>query len=163
MKQATRLSSGFLDALIAAPLLLGIALNFTNVVGRYVFGTTIIWADEVLIYVIAWIVFYGSGLVALKGRHLSIDLLSTVMDQRSRILLRVATLALTILVSLFVLYSSKEMLGVLIRSGQKSIAAGIPMVIPHAAIPLGFAIMILAGLAALSRKSTYQALDNGSQ
>jgi TRAP-type C4-dicarboxylate transport system permease small subunit len=163
MKQVKKLSLAVLDAFVAIPILFGIALNFANVVGRYVFGTTIIWADEVLIYIIAWIVFYGAGLVSLRGRHLSIDLLSTALSKRAKILLRVATLTLTVMVCLFVLYSSTEMLGVLGRSGQKSIAAGIPMVIPHSAIPLGFAIMVIAGLSALARKSTYQELDKSKQ
>lgn len=153
-----KMASTLLDAFVVIPFLFGIGLNFTNVVGRYVFGSTIIWADEVLIYVVAWIVFYGAGLVSIKGGHLSIDFISTIVNTRVKVVLRVTTLVITLLACMFVLNSSKDMLSVLARSGQKSIAAGIPMVIPHAAIPLGFAIILIVSLAALMRKNTYKTL-----
>ena len=35
-------------------MLAGVAIVFANVVGRYVFGRAIFWAEEVLVFLVVW-------------------------------------------------------------------------------------------------------------
>ena len=44
-------------------------LVFVNVVARYMFNYSIIWAEEISQYLMIWIAFLGAGLALREGRH----------------------------------------------------------------------------------------------
>jgi TRAP-type C4-dicarboxylate transport system permease small subunit len=50
-------------------------LVFVNVVARYVFGFSIIWAEEVSQYLMIWIAYLGAGLALREGRHVALEML----------------------------------------------------------------------------------------
>ena len=59
-----------LRTLAGALLLLSVALNFANVVGRYFFSVSIYWAEEVMLFLMVGCVFLGNGVVAWSGRQI---------------------------------------------------------------------------------------------
>ena len=50
-------------------------LVFINVIARYVFGVSIIWAEEVSQYLMIWIAYLGAGLAMREGRHVALEML----------------------------------------------------------------------------------------
>jgi len=50
-------------------------LVFVNVVARYVFNFSIIWAEEVSQYLMIWIAYLGAGLALREGRHVALEIL----------------------------------------------------------------------------------------
>jgi TRAP-type transport system small permease protein len=50
-------------------------LVFVNVVARYVFSFSIIWAEEVSQYLMIWIAYLGAGLALREGRHVALEML----------------------------------------------------------------------------------------
>jgi TRAP-type transport system small permease protein len=50
-------------------------LVFVNVITRYVFNFSIIWAEEVSQYLMIWIAYLGAGLALREGRHVALDML----------------------------------------------------------------------------------------
>jgi TRAP-type C4-dicarboxylate transport system permease small subunit len=50
-------------------------LVFVNVITRYVFNFSIIWAEEVSQYLMIWIAYLGAGLALREGRHVALELL----------------------------------------------------------------------------------------
>lgn len=63
---------------LAAFLLLGaIAINFANVVGRYLFLASIYWADEAMVFLVIWSIFLAAVAVTYDGSQLTMDLFST--------------------------------------------------------------------------------------
>ena len=50
-------------------------LVFVNVVARYAFNFSIIWAEEVSQYLMIWIAYLGAGLALREGRHVALDML----------------------------------------------------------------------------------------
>ena len=50
-------------------------LVFVNVVARYAFNFSIIWAEEVSQYLMIWIAYLGAGLALREGRHVAIEML----------------------------------------------------------------------------------------
>ena len=44
--------SFWIERILAIAFAAAVILSFVNVIGRYVFGSTIIWADEIQIYII---------------------------------------------------------------------------------------------------------------
>lgn len=50
-------------------------LVFVNVITRYVFNFSIIWAEEVSQYLMIWIAYLGAGLALREGRHVALEML----------------------------------------------------------------------------------------
>src|SRR3954468_13264332 len=65
--------------IIGSAILGSIAINFANIIGRYLLLAPIIWAEEIMIYINVWCVFIGCILVTWDGRHLKMDLLSAML------------------------------------------------------------------------------------
>lgn len=141
-----RWSDSALAALLAVAMLALVAVNFANVVARYVFSTALIAADEAMTFTMVWGVFLGAGLVSLRGGHLAMDLLSGALPVRAALALRLAGAALLVVVLGFVALQSADFIDTIGMIGMTSMAAGIPMWVPHLAIPVGFALMVLGTL-----------------
>jgi TRAP-type C4-dicarboxylate transport system permease small subunit len=129
---------------VVASLILGsIAINFANVVGRYVFFSPIVWAEEVMIFIMIWCVFIGAVLVTWDGRHLRMDLLANGIPEPWRMAVNLIASLGFLVVAALVVTQSWEVVSLFARLGQRSTTAGVPMVIPHSAVLIGFALMFL--------------------
>ena len=145
---------------IGTLVLFSIAINFANVIGRYVFLSPIIWAEEVMIFIMVWCVFIGAILVSWDGRHLKMDLLSTKLKPPWKQIVNGFAVAVFLIACGFVVAQSWKAVTLFSRLGQESTVAGIPMVIPHSALLAGFALMIV-GVAARYRDHISGGLDGG--
>ena len=129
-------------AVLGTLILAGVALNFANVIGRYVFFAPIIWAEEVLVFIMIWCVMLGATLVTWEDQHLRMDAVHHLTPPRVRRRLNVITALAFLAAGVFVLAQSLRVLWLAARTGQRSVVADLPMVIPFAAIPLSFAIIV---------------------
>jgi TRAP-type C4-dicarboxylate transport system permease small subunit len=77
--------------------LIAVVLNFVNVIGRYVFGLPVFWAEEALTFTIIWIVFLVVGTITYRGAHLNMDLLYSRMPPGLQLIIRIA-IALALIV-----------------------------------------------------------------
>jgi len=130
-------------ALVAVLILLSIAINFANVIGRYVFFAPIIWAEEAMIFIMVWCVFIGAILVTWDGRHLRMDLLAAAIPSPWREAINAAAALAFLAVTGLVVSQSWQAVALFAELGQKSNTAEIPMVVPHAALLIGFALMFV--------------------
>lgn len=135
------------DILIGCLILVAIALNFGNVIARYMFSSAISWAEEALIFISIWCVFLGAAASAWEDAHLRMDLFLSNLSGRLRKALDVLGRIIGIAVGAVVVYASWQVVSMMARFGQKSTSTDIPMAIPHAAITLGFTLIVLAILA----------------
>jgi TRAP-type C4-dicarboxylate transport system permease small subunit len=138
-------------AVLGVLILAGVVLNFANVVGRYVFLAPIIWAEEVLVFIMIWCVMLGATLVTWDDQHLRMDAVHHLTPPRVRRWLDLATLLAFLVAGCFVLVQALRVLLLAAETGQRSVVADIPMVIPFAAIPLSFAIIVGMLVARLRR------------
>ncbi len=149
LRGVIRWAEGLAGALrlgIGVLLIFMMLLNGANAFGRFVLGRSIVGADEVLIFSMIWLVFLGAAVATWKRRHLSIDLLRPRLAraaQRWFLVLYGLTLAL---VCLFVAAQSHGVILQLGRIDQRSMAAQIPMTIPHAAVIVGLGLAALFAL-----------------
>jgi len=125
-------------------ILVGIAINFANVIGRYLFQAPIIWAEEIMIYIMIWAVLTGAVLVSWDGNHLKMDFFTLTLPSPWKEILNFAGAVLFLLVCIFVLPQSLRVVELMARFDQRSVIARVPMAIPHAAILLGFFLMLVA-------------------
>jgi TRAP-type C4-dicarboxylate transport system permease small subunit len=106
----------------------------------------IIWAEEILIYIMVWTVFLGAVLVTWDGRHLKMDFFTVTLGQPyKRILAFLSTVAVVVICA-FVVPQAYKVFSLMMRLDQRSVVAEIPMAIPHFALVLGFVMMVLAVL-----------------
>jgi C4-dicarboxylate transporter DctQ subunit len=122
-------------------LLFAIAINFANIVGRYVFLAPLPWAEEVLSFLVIWSVGLGASAVTYDRRHLVMDLFSASFPLRLRRILEALILLATAGFCGFACIQAWEIVAVMARNGQVSITAGIPMTIPYASFVVGFGLM----------------------
>lgn len=118
-------------------IFVAIAINVANVAARHIFHAPFIWAEEILVYIMVWVIFVGIILVSRREGHLKMDLIAASFPKRMTRYIKILTEFITTAVCLVVLWASYQVLSTLWDYGQRSIAAEIPMVIPHFAIPLG--------------------------
>jgi len=135
-----------LERVLALAFVFAVALNFANVVGRYLLGTSIHGADEVQIYIMVCMAFLGAAVVSWRRQHLRMDVLVQYFPARLRRFLQAAELALVALLAGFVLAQSSNYAWQMFALGQKSDNAGIPMWIPHGALAIGFGLIALIAL-----------------
>jgi TRAP-type C4-dicarboxylate transport system permease small subunit len=145
-------------AAIGVVILLAIAINFANIVGRYLFLSPLPWAEEVLVFLVIWGVCLGASAVTYDNRHLDMDLLVVRFPPKLRGVLAALQLAVLVGFCAFTAVNAWTIVALMARNGQVSITAGIPMTIPYAAFVTGFALIAVAAVAgAVERR-----LDRGS-
>jgi len=155
-----------LELLLALAFIAAVALNFVNVVGRYVFGWTILGADEVQIFIMVGMTFLGAVVVTWRGQHLRMDVIARLCPERVQALLRWADLTLMAVLCGFVFFESSTYAYQMFRLGRLSDTADVPMWIPHGAVALGFGLITLIALwrgvvAALGRRQVEDRLESG--
>ena len=136
-----------LEKILGAALIVAVVINFVNVLGRYVFGTTFISADEVQIYIMVYIAFLGAAVATWRRVHLRMDVLVHRLPKAIQRTLAGAELLLILLLAGFVLYVSVGYVTQMASIDARSQNAGIPMWLPHSAIVIGFGL--IAALAVL--------------
>ena len=127
---------------LALAFILAVMLNFTNVVGRYLFGFSLLGSDEVQVFIMVAMTFLGAVIVTRRNQHLRMDVLVQFMPVPVRLLLRVAEQLLVLILAGFVLSQSYLYASQMLRIGRTSDMAGVPMWIPHGAVALGFALIL---------------------
>jgi TRAP-type C4-dicarboxylate transport system permease small subunit len=124
-----------------------VALNFINVIGRYVFDNTILSADEIQIFIMVFMTFLGAAVVAWRNHHLRMDVLVNALPPPVRRLIKIAELAVIVILAGFVLWNSTYYAEQMFNIGRVSDMAQMPMWIPHGVVAVGFGLMaLIAGL-----------------
>jgi len=139
-RAAARLAS-IVQHVLALALIAGIALNFVNVVGRYVVGTTLTGVDEIEIYILIWIAFLGAAVVTWRGDHLRMDVLVGACPPAVRTAIGVLEACVLAAVTGFVAYHSFVYVEKIYALGAVSDIARVPTWFPHSAVVIGFCAM----------------------
>ena len=129
--------------------LMAVALDFVNIVGRYVFGMPVFWAEEALTFGIIWIVFLVVGTITYRGAHLNMDLLFSRMPVAWQRAVRVAIAVALIVSTVFTAVQSWKVVKLHYLTHGVTAGTNIPLVIPHSALLFGFSFMALAAIVRL--------------
>jgi TRAP-type C4-dicarboxylate transport system permease small subunit len=135
--------TGWIERALAYAFIAAVALNFINVVGRYGFGSTILSADELQIFIMVFMTFLGAAVVAWRNQHLRMDVLVNALPPPIRRLIKIAELVAIVILAAFVLWNSTYYAKQMFNIGRVSDMAQVPMWIPHGAVAVGFGLMAL--------------------
>jgi TRAP-type C4-dicarboxylate transport system permease small subunit len=142
--------------LTAVLLLISVLLNFTNVIGRYIFSAPISSAEEVMLFLLVAIVFLGNSVVAWERKQIRMDVFLHGLPVPVRRALDVAADLAAIAVSVTLIVLGWPAIAMLAEYDERSQVAEIPLAIPQALVPIGLgltAVLIAARLiAGLTRR-----------
>ena len=133
----------FLRVVTSVLLILSIALNCANVIGRYFFNASIFWAEEIMLYLMVGCVFLGNGIVAWSGRQIRMDVIVAMMPEKARHALNLAAELVLIATALAIIVFSFPVVRDLFNFDQRSQSAELPLYIPQSMVPIGLGIMAL--------------------
>jgi TRAP-type C4-dicarboxylate transport system permease small subunit len=140
-----------IELTLALAFIFAVLLNFGNVVGRYLFGVSLLGADEVQIFIMVAMTFLGAAVVTRRDLHLRMDVLVRFLPAPVRVALRVVELLLLAVVAGFVVSQSYFYALQMLHIGRTSDMAGVPMWIPHGTVALGFALILIVAVWGLVR------------
>jgi TRAP-type transport system small permease protein len=132
-----------IERVLALAFLVAVCLNFLNVIGRYVLRYTPSGTDEVQIYIMVWMAFLGAAIITWRDQHLRMDVLFQRFPPPVRMLVRSFEFLVFLLIASFVTLQSFYYALKMFNLGQVSDLAQIPTWIAHAAVTVGFALMVL--------------------
>ncbi len=124
--------------------LAGLAINFANVIARYVFGFAFFWAEEILVFIVVWSVFVGAIAITYRGGHLKMNLFSDNFTGPLRGIVNGLVVLGFLFSGIFAVIHSYRFVAIMARNATVSVTAEIPMTVPHSAIMIGFAFIVLA-------------------
>lgn len=131
-------------ALSAVRTLLGIVLiglvflNVVNAIARAT-GRVVIGVDEVLVFGMIWMVMIGMMLVTADRSHIALEILTARVGPHIRCVLSIITHCVMIAACGYAAVQSFAFIQRVTATGQTSMALGMPMLIPHSALLVGFA------------------------
>jgi TRAP-type C4-dicarboxylate transport system permease small subunit len=142
MNRLAQLVSGFVALLLIA----AVAINFSNVVGRYVFSQPLAWAEEALGFLQIGFVVIGAALVTRANAHLRMDAVEHVLPASLRRWLDAAAGILTVAVALVVVAMSWRIASGMLAMDTRTVVLEIPLAIPYSVFVIGFALIALFAL-----------------
>jgi TRAP-type C4-dicarboxylate transport system permease small subunit len=138
------------DALMAAlrvaaglMLVASVAINFANIIGRYVLSVSLSWAEEAMLFLMIGAVFLAAPPVGWLGRHIRMDVVVSLLPPRMRQAFEIFSDLVTIATCIMVAYFAWPVMTMLQELDQRSQSANIPLVIPQAVVPIGMMLMAL--------------------
>ena len=127
--------------LSAICLLVAVALNFANIIGRYVFFSPIASAEEIMLFLFVGTVFLGNSVVGWRGQQLRMDVFVHALPPAWRRALDVFADLAVIAVSLILIVIGWPAIQMLAEFDQRSQAADIPLVFRKWIVLIGIVVV----------------------
>jgi TRAP-type transport system small permease protein len=132
-----------IEIALGVALIVAVVINFTNVMGRYIFGYAFLSADELQIYIMIWIAFLGATVVTWRDQHLCMDVIRKSLPLFLQRLVLAFGAVVLIIVSGFSAVVSFRYVARIFALGQTGDMSGIPLWLPQSAVFVGFVLMLL--------------------
>lgn len=149
-----------LQVVTAVLLIIAVALNFANIVGRYMFNAPIASAEEVMLFLLVAVVFLGNGLVSWEGKQIRMDVILHALPPIVRRLLEVLADLTMMVVCVVLIVFAWPVIDMLYDFDQRSPAASVPLFIPQALIPIGLGLMAFLTAARLIKSGISRRADS---
>ena len=112
-------------------------LTFVQVILRYVFGSSMTWAEELLRYQLCFVAFFGADIGLKHGSHIGAEILAYILPQRFKPLLKAFIFLMIFAFCLFFAYYGLFLVLKVKAMGQVTAAMRIPKYLVYLPIPIG--------------------------
>ena len=116
-------------------------VTFMQVVARYVFNYSFVWALELTGVMFAWLIFIGMSYGVRVGAHIGVDLMVKSLGKRAARLVGSLAAALCIAYALIVAWGGYQYVSKMYDVGILMQDMPIAQWIPRLVVPLGFALL----------------------
>ncbi|WHH57080.1 TRAP transporter small permease [Petroclostridium sp. X23] len=117
------------------------SICFLQVVFRYVFNNSLSWSEEACRYLFVFTTFLGSALCVIEKRHVTIDLVTSLLPKKYK---KYHSLIMYSLIFIFSIYLIKAGWILAMKNMfQRSAALGIPIGILYYVIPISAVFMAI--------------------
>jgi C4-dicarboxylate transporter, DctQ subunit len=145
--------------ILTAGVLLMAVTSVANVIGRFAFGRSLYFAEEVNQYLIILITFAGIGYAARNGRHIRMSAFYDMLSDRWRRLLMIAISLVTAFIMFLLAWYAWWYLVSVFNTGRVGPATRIPVYLTLIWLPIGFVVTgvqyLLTALANATRRDVY--------
>nr|WP_321523890.1 TRAP transporter small permease [uncultured Cohaesibacter sp.] len=127
--------------LVALTLAIVFLIVFANVVGRYGFGASFAWVEEVARQLMILCAFAGAGLALREGRLVAITILIDVLPAKYSHAMRWMIVVVMFVFMLFMTWLGMRF--VQFGWNKETMSTGIPKGIPYMSIPIGCGLFLV--------------------
>jgi TRAP-type C4-dicarboxylate transport system permease small subunit len=125
---------------LAVGILLMAANSMGNVLGRFVFGQSLYFSEELNQFLIVLVTFVGLGYAARKGRHIRMSAIYDQLGDRGRKIMMIIIAGVTACVMLSLAWFSYEYVARVALLGKVTPSLQLPLYLTYLWVPLGFLI-----------------------
>lgn len=119
-----------------------VSVIFMQVVARRL-DSSLSWSEELARFCFIWLVYIGISYGVKKQKHIKVDVLLTIVNQKWKFILNVISSLLFMIFAVFVIYYGFDIATKLLSFGQKSPALQIPMGYIYLAAPIGMGLTLI--------------------
>jgi TRAP-type C4-dicarboxylate transport system permease small subunit len=113
------------------------------VLARYLFKRPIGWSEEIAVYLMVWVVFLGAAYTLKENAHIGVDILISRLSASPKKGVLIFHYLMGIVLMSILFLKGVDMVAFTLQMNSHSIAIEFPLVIPHLAVPVGAAILVL--------------------
>ncbi len=129
------------EGLIALLLAVMTSITFLQVIARYVFNYSFVWALEVVTTLFAWLIFLGMSYGVRVGAHIGVDALVKTLGGRAARIVAGFAAALCIVYAVIVFIGGTQYVGKMFEIGIEMQDLPIPQWVPRLVLPIGFGLL----------------------
>lgn len=136
------LSKKPLEAYVSVFLLFTMTVLMTmEIIARYIFQSSFIWAEELTRYLFIWFIFISSSYAITRKAHIRIESVMYLFPKKIRPYLHLIGTIIWFVFSVFLAYMGFDYSMQMLNAGSMSPSLGISMGIVYLGIPIGFVLM----------------------
>jgi len=139
MGWVNRLEEGLIAFLLGAMTL----VTFAQVIARYVFNYSFVWALELVSFLFAWLIFLGMCYGVRMGSHIGVDALVKALGPRTARVLTALAATLCIIYAVIAFVGGWHYVSKMHEIGILSEDIPIPQWVPRLALPVGFGLLAI--------------------
>lgn len=114
---------------------------FVEVILRFGFNTGMVWSDELVLHMSAWMVLLGASYGVKVGSHIGVDAIVKILPPRWRQIVTFIAVCCALLYCALILYGSWIYLEKMYKIGIDLEDIAIPKWIAHSVLLIGFALL----------------------
>lgn len=131
------------EGLLALFLALMTIVTFAQVIARYIFNYSFVWALELSIFLFGALIFLGISYGVRINAHIGVDALVRVLPNKVARVVAVVACSLCLIYACIVLYGSLIYVERIYTVGILAQDIPIPQWVPRTVMPLGFGLLLI--------------------
>jgi C4-dicarboxylate transporter DctQ subunit len=131
------------EGVVALLITLMTVITFMQVVARYVFNYSFVWALELTMFLFGGLIFFGISYGVRVGAHIGVDVLVKALPPRAARITTIAAVLLCLLYTAIVFVGGWQYVSKIYEIGILAQDMPVPQWIPRLVLPLGFALLFV--------------------